>query len=90
MKRNRESSCRIKLIQEKNLSKKEQKILMNALQSQAKSYAQAYHDYRSGYTFPYDVIIGITRSAAVFRKLSMSTFECTMALEVFSDSARMK
>ena len=77
MKRNCESKCRIKLIQEKNLSKEEQRFLDIALARLKKSYSAAYTDYCNGLFFTYDMAIGARRASRAFAKTGVSASEAT-------------
>lgn len=80
MKRNRESKCRIKLIQEKNLSKEEQRALDAILSQQNKRYSTAYADYRNGLFSPYDLAVGMMRVGRAFAKAGKSASEATRTI----------
>lgn len=80
MKRNRESKCRIKLIQEKNLSKEEQRALDAILTQQNKRYSTAYADYRNGLLLPYDLAVGMMRVGRAFAKAGKSASEAARAI----------
>ena len=80
MKRNRESKCRIKLIQEKNLSKVEQQALDAILAKQNKRYSAAYEDYRNGLFSSYDLALGMVRVGRAFAKTGKSANEVTRAI----------
>ena len=80
--RNRESRARIKLIQEKNLTKEEQRALDNILIQHNKRYSVAYSDYRNNhfYFYTYDLAIGMKRAAQAFAQAGVSASEATKAI----------
>ncbi len=88
MKRNRESKCRIKLIQEKNLSKEEQVFIDNALSKQKKRYTTAYTDYRNGLYFFYDLAIGMMRGSRGFAKAGISGIQAADAFRNLAEAAQ--
>lgn len=86
--RNRESRSRIKLIQEKNLTKEEQAYIGNALQKQKKRYATAYTDYRNGLYFSYDMVIGMMRGSRACAKAGASVSQVTDAIRNLAEAAK--
>lgn len=88
MKRNRESRSRIKLVQEKNLTKAEQRILDSTLAEQGKRYSIAYIQHRNGMIFTYDFIIAAGRGATAFRNLAVATSEAVLAARGLAKAAR--
>ena len=81
-KRNRESRSRIKLIQEKHLTKEEQRALEAILTQHNKRYSVAYSDYRNNHFYfcAYDLAIGMKRAAQAFAQAGVSASKATKAI----------
>ena len=88
MKRNRESKCRIKLIQEKNLSKAEQRFLDSILKKDKKSYSAAYTDHCNGLFVVYDMAIGMFRASRSVVKAGVAAREATETMLNFENAWR--
>ena len=88
MKRNRESECRIKLIQENHYDKECQQILDDTISKQNKRYSTAYADFRKGRTFWLDVTIGLVRGARAFAKAGVSESRAADAIRNLSEAAK--
>lgn len=86
--RNRESRSRIKLIQEKHLSKEEQAYIGNALLKQKKRYTAAYTDYRNGLFFSYDLVIGMMRGFRAFAEAGVSASRAADAMRSLAEAAK--
>ena len=86
--RNRESRSRIKLIQEKHLSKEEQAYIGNALLKQKKRYTAAYTDYRNGLYFSYDLVIGMMRGSRACAAAGVSVSQVTEAVRNLAEAAK--
>ncbi|MBR5022833.1 MAG: hypothetical protein IKY18_06505 [Oscillospiraceae bacterium] len=86
--RNRESRSRIKLIQEKRLTKEEQAYIGNALLKQKKRYTAAYTDYRNGLYFSYDLVIGMMRGSRACAAAGVSVSQVTDAVRNLAEAAK--
>ena len=86
--RNRESRSRIKLIQEKHLTKEEQASIDNALLKQKKRYTTAYADYRNGLYFPYDLVIGLMRGSRACAEAGVSASRAADAMRNLAEAAK--
>lgn len=86
--RNRESRSRIKLIQEKHLTKEEQAYIGNALLKQKKRYTAAYTDYRNGLYFSYDLVIGMMRGSRACAAAGVSVSQVTDAVRNLAEAAK--
>ncbi len=89
MKRNRESACRIKLIQENGYTKEEQRILDDILTKQNKRYSTAYAASRTGTHFEiYDLIIALTRASRAMAQVGISADRATDAFCNFAETVK--
>lgn len=86
--RNRESRSRIKLIQEKHLTKEEQAFIGNALLKQKKRYSAAYADYRKGLFFSYDMAIGLMRGSRACAEAGVSASRAADAMRNLAEAAK--
>lgn len=88
--RNRESRSWIKLIQEKHLTKEEQRALDAILTQHNKRYSTAYDEYRNNHFFfcAYDTAVGMKRAAQAFAQAGVSASEAAKAIIEFDNAWR--
>lgn len=83
MKRNRESKCRIKIIQENLLDKGCQVILDDLISKNKDRYHTVYTDMRTGKRTGYMTIIGFSRVATMASKCGSSLSEVNERMRRF-------
>jgi len=88
MKRNRESKCRMKIIQELHLDKGSQQFLDEHFAKTNKRYATAYAEFRSGKTAFWFALIGMRLMATMSYKAGASISQATEAIKRLAESAR--
>lgn len=86
MKRNRESKCRIKIIQEEHLDKGCQVILDDLISKTKDRYHTVYTGMRTGKSTGYMTIIGFRRVGTMASKCGSSVSEVNERLRRFANA----
>lgn len=84
----REARYRMKIIQENNYNKAEQKILDEAAAEMPRSYKDIYEAQKSGVIYWFMAVIGAERTARAFFNMGNSFNEFAEAFEEYSKTAK--